>query len=220
MEPAHLRAVQQGREDPSDRHLSGLLLGSGRSPQGALEALIKGPSQRACTGGHWAASPPPRASTGLPRSPSAARAGRFALPKARWRPMTWRRTSTDLGSSRGPPLRIPPASPPSDKTAHHPAPNANAFFSSSVCAFVTVSLLLPRHTVSARPKLDEEPPAVPRCCPLPCVTQCRGTCFRDSSSPTSSTPTPFSPSHTSRESSARPAGRYSYPLRRLLVIAF
>lgn len=42
MEPAHLRAVQQGREDPSDRHLSGLLLGSGRSPQGALEALIRG----------------------------------------------------------------------------------------------------------------------------------------------------------------------------------
>ncbi|KAF7543107.1 hypothetical protein G7046_g10061 [Stylonectria norvegica] len=34
----------------------------------------------------------------------------------------------------------------------------------------------------------------------PLRNQCRGTCFEDSSSPTSSTPTPFSPSRTCRES--------------------
>jgi hypothetical protein len=57
--------------------------------------------------------------------------------------------------------------------------------------------------------LDDEPPAVPYRRSLPRVNQCRGTCFRDSSNPTSSTPTPFSPSHTSRESPTNPCRPYN-----------
>lgn len=57
--------------------------------------------------------------------------------------------------------------------------------------------------------LDDEPPAVPYRRLLPRVNQCRGTCFRDSLNPTSSTPTPFSPSHTSRESPTNPCRPYN-----------
>ena len=75
-------------------------------------------------------------------------------------------------------------------------------------------VLLPRYPVFLpsflAQTLDDEPPAVPYRRSLPRVNQnqCRGTCFRGSSSPTSSTPTRFSPSHTSRESPTNPCTSY------------